>query len=695
MAKVVTLGSNVPQVASPQGFFPSSERALDRNFLTSNSGNQTWPARVSSVMRNTCIVLAVAGIVAGAQQAHATPVATSTNTIQVNEITSFYVTYTLQVELANTADSAQPVDALVKMPFGSAVVAANASSATATYKATLLESNQANTLFASFQGQPNQKTAGNSVVVVRDFADDIAVESVQVSANSSIWVTLKVIATPCHASGRWFVPLATAGGTPVLGPDSRFTVPANLPEACASGDLTISGPFVPTEPISTQLGRVSVGRSQGASMLRMDIGPALMAFVEATPVVFVIDRSRSISEIQLNQQFTAIADYVQRSKVGRYQLIVFDRHATALLPTFATAQELLAQLARLRQTLVRANGSNVDEALDLAAHWLDQKSGRVLVFTDGELRQSLTTDELRNASARIKISPVHAIELDTDEANVALGIEPFEPEAGGDFDTIVGASGGLSAQLTRAAGARYADLAVLIAPQVLEGITVDDEPLEDLPLGAGRVSLWPMPRRPQITMRGRLWSMPWQRTVAAESNLRATTAAFAATQLFDLSPVVVRKLAMIGGAVSSQTSYLLQPRTPAYSATMTARGHGFMSHTPLHEPTSRVSSCGVAPPSLRLNETMLTAAVEQCRRTQAAILGDAPTKLAFEMEIHGGEILDITDAGTNHPSALASCLREGFWQVEIAPDARTSNTHVEVSLTTTAAKITTRRAAER
>ena len=645
-------------------------------------------------MRKLRSVLAATMLLASTSYAPATPVANASSEVQVHEITSFYVSYSLRVELANHTDTPQPIDALVKVPFGSAVVEAVASADGRTYKSTLLESNQADIKFSSLQGHADRRMTGNSAVMVHAAADDVVVEAVQVSANSSIWVTLKVTATPCHAQGRWYTPLASVAGQPRLQLDPRFSIAADVPAACASGDLTITGTFVPTEPISTQMGRVSVGRSEGASMLRMDIGTELVPFVDATPVVFVIDRSRSISDSQLNRQFTAIADYIQRSRVGRYQVIAFDRHATALLPTFATAPELLPKLAQLRQTLVRANGSNVDEALDLAAHWLDQRSGRVLVFTDGELRQSLTTDELRNVSARIRNSPVHAIELGVDEANVALGIEPFEPTDGRVFTTIVGASGGLSAQLTRASDAHYSDLAVLVAPQALEAITVDDEPLEALPLGAGRFSLWPTPRRTQVTVRGRLWSTPWQRTVAAEPSLRATTAAFAATQLFDLPAATVRKLAMIGGAVSSQTSYLLQPRTPVYSATMTARGRMFASHTPAHEPTSRVSACGFAPASLRLNEAALTAAVDRCRLTQAAMLGDAPTKLAFEMEIREGEILDITHAGTNHPSALAACLREGFWQVAIAPDARTGNTHVDVALTRATAKITTLRGAQ-
>jgi Mg-chelatase subunit ChlD len=308
-------------------------------------------------------------------------------------------------------------------------------------------------------------------------------------------------------SGRGFwVDDAGNGTEPVMTsePDETVTVawPARLVE---------KGPLVARYDI--QPGPVGFDDGRFRMVMRLGDTPA------ATPdhVVFVIDRSRSTSP-KIHRESQRVIERMLDAlpRTASFDAVGFARTATSLLPGETTHfgardAEARATLARVLDANVRAQGTDVGAALELAARraaTTKAKRPLVVLITDGMLPASVAPGQLRDRFE--KAAGKHRPELlfVVDDPLFANGLPVTHPVAG------TAAQLGARISLEALAEVQSDDvLHLLSAPRVLGELAIDlpknmvlDDPL---PAGlvAGNVAVlrghYSAAAAPKLTVRGR------------------------------------------------------------------------------------------------------------------------------------------------------------------------------------------------
>jgi Mg-chelatase subunit ChlD len=623
--------------------------------------------------------------------------------VHVKHIESGWMTYTLRYTLRNYSLQPRGMERFVELSNEAVVVDVRAGNDIASFDTSLLTMAAATEKYEALQ-QRGHNDATGAVLVSNDFGQGLRITAYQVAGESSTWVEFDVLVATERRKGLWYAPIAETPLAPMF-VDRRYEIVMqgmSVPDAVdASAAIVLRGQAPLTSvrsrapsqaplanvrsrapsqaplqtPFQAAYGRVPLPDGNGVSMLQFDVADSLLAFEPGTAVVFVVDRSASMSANQLQQQLAAIAEYTRISSVGAYQIIAFDRHAEALLPGFVSAAELREKLPALRSRLQRHNGSNLDQALQLATSLLPNRASRLLVFTDGALKPSINNDALIALAAALPSNTiVHAIavnSIDVPAANLAVAWAFIEDESV--FTSLAKRSGGMAGYFTSSEGNKR-NLDALVAPTAIDEITVQreiatEEPAEQdvfgsVEAGSSVRRMWPIAGRQALTLRGRIWSKPWSVTVSADPTLRNIVAAFAANNA-ELDEPIKNQMAMIGHALNPSTAFLLTPRNVQPTTIEASGATGGGSSTCCSDGTlgtigrGRSSSIDVA--RLQFPTDAVRDLIVPCA---GDVHGDAEM-IPFVVVVQGHEILDVVNLESEAPltSARNTCVMEAIWKL--------------------------------
>ncbi|MBL8915008.1 MAG: VWA domain-containing protein, partial [Archangium sp.] len=142
--------------------------------------------------------------------------------------------------------------------------------------------------------------------------------------------------------------------------------------------------------------------------LEVDVAAQLGELPKNANVVFVVDASISEGEKGVASQLELITPYLASVPDARVEVVVFRRYAERLFGRFVPASEFARELTMLApERLAVGNGSNLDVGAQLAFDLLTHEgrldlgraggNGRVVTFTDEQLKDALTVDALIGA----------------------------------------------------------------------------------------------------------------------------------------------------------------------------------------------------------------------------------------------------------------------------------------------------------
>ncbi len=219
--------------------------------------------------------------------ATAKPQANAADIVQVKEINSVFISYSLRIKLSNNDAEPREHQEILQLASNSVVVGAFAETHSQSFRSQLLDAHQAFSKFFAFQHDGDSNATG--AVLVKNISPSlIEISAYQIAAKSSIWVELRINTTICHQGNAWFATLG-APARPIKYDDARVqaVVSGQLTATdCEVNDGMVTGRFAQTVPITAHFGRVDLGKGEGASMLRIDLAAQLLPFAQGTPVVF-------------------------------------------------------------------------------------------------------------------------------------------------------------------------------------------------------------------------------------------------------------------------------------------------------------------------------------------------------------------------------------------------------------------------
>jgi von Willebrand factor type A domain len=207
----------------------------------------------------------------------------------------------------------------------------------------------------------------------------------------------------------------------VQGQSVRPGVPFTAPER-SPWTLSFAAPDVPVAAAGSDVLAVGLCRPEAPAELPLP-----------SRLVFVIDRSRSVGGEGLALQRKIAEDLLQALPPSlRFNVVLFDRTATTLFPSFREAtREALGELASALAPGQLHNGTQLGEALRMGSDLLGrgQGSGWLVVLTDG----AIALDEVEPSSLPSS--------LPRDVPVAALAVRPARDEAlsGLDFARLASA----------------------------------------------------------------------------------------------------------------------------------------------------------------------------------------------------------------------------------------------------------------
>jgi len=382
------------------------------------------------------------------------------------------------------------------------------------------------------------------------------------------------------ASGTW--QLHAISGSSVLGTIERWSLRLGgatfasrarvlIPDA-ETFDVAANQAMIAVAPPPIATWRVGYGRvvasdAHAFSRLEVDVAPRLSELPRRAQVVFVIDASYSIGAKRLDHELAIVRAYARDLPDAELEIVVYRRTARRVFGRMVAATELPRALddARRRGRFALGNGSALDDGARLAAEVLAGRPGphRIVIESDGLVRQALDADALRAAVATLDPAAVVHVVVPTsdDEQTVQLVRDDSAPLA-----VLATAHHGIFAELRGLAATRAGLAEVvrqLVRPLRLEHVVVTGAlPVpETLDEGSG-VRLWGEGTRDEtpsdVQITGSLWSDRIQLRLVADPALGPAVAAFGfAAQRFDALPEVEQMtLARLGRVVSPVTSYL-------------------------------------------------------------------------------------------------------------------------------------------
>jgi len=329
-------------------------------------------------------------------------------------------------------------------------------------------------------------------------------------------------------------------------------------------DHTLAFALVPSQR-SVVEGTLAVRATPGNRyMRRVDLyaAPKLSEVPKQADLVVLLDGSRSVSEGMRLGAAAAAQAYLSHFTDAEAQVLVFDRKVHAPLGGFASAEQARLDLAALQ--IQTQNGSDVEAALLEADRLLAGRSAgrprRIVLFTDALTHSKMTPERLRAALPSSGALLHIGVFSGFGASLVRFDEHPWQP--------VARASGGLVWQAAvdpDASEALRSAFEEWARPLRIDRLSVDThtpvelklpealaegEAVSELALDQDGIS--------SVTLTGELWAEPVQRTVAVSTPATQLWSAlvFGSPLLDELTEEEMMPLALYGGAVSPDTSYL-------------------------------------------------------------------------------------------------------------------------------------------
>lgn len=247
-------------------------------------------------------------------------------------------------------------------------------------------------------------------------------------------------------------------------------------------------------------------------------------------VVFVLDASHSVRDPGLENQLAMVHGALEHIPDARVQLVLMRRSATALFGDFVPARAFRAAVRARRRELQAANGSNAEEALHLAASLLQGRTGpvRIIAMSDNQWRSSYThesgTASLSNLPER---SIVHWLSFDAERGSDDFSVE----ESDDDMHTLAHEHGGrgfFAHGVSRKRSRIAAAMEELIRPMAIKDLRIagadrwsPGDISRSVTEGVGWREMFADSELPGIlTLRGSVWSQPWEMSVEGSTTAR-------------------------------------------------------------------------------------------------------------------------------------------------------------------------------
>jgi len=434
-----------------------------------------------------------------------------------------------------------------------------------------------------------------------------------------------------------------------------------------------------------RLGVVAVSSRTSIARLELDAMPQLTEMPRKAQVVFVLDASQSAAGT-LATQLAVVRTFGRLLPDADVEIVRFDRRAKAVFDGFVTGADLDRRLADASAAgaFEGRHGSNADRGLALAASLVKERPGprRIVLLSDERFRRDFSAADLERAS-RASSAIVHVLRA-TERRSAALKLH-----GAGRYASVAYATGGVAGDVSAIARDAYLDEALL---ELVRPVRLDDASVtfagRSVALGSvaegGRALFFGFEQRlaDDATVRGTLWSAPYERVFPVDTNQRARTAAavFARGRSLyhELTPAQGRRVARVARAVSPWTSYLaIEP-----GVRPTREGFGDEDFTVEGGVAGGVLGGTIggtlggvdlgAPPPFPHDPYEGWWKVADCER---AVEPPKGWRASIRIERTDHEIVAMKVERTNH-SAMARCLVEAAWQTPL-PAALPTGDHVD------------------
>ena len=411
---------------------------------------------------------------------------------------------------------------------------------------------------------------------------------------------------------------------------------------------------------------------------RVEAAAKLSHVPRGAHIVILIDSSRSITTVEGSADLAAAQAYLGHFSDAKVSVLTFDRKIQAVTEGFVPAARAAAILGSF--TIVRRNGSRIDDALDHADALLAKTPAhaprRILALTDLLTRSDVDAEHIRVAprsGALVHAAMVRAgspsVSRDDDhgwaKAVRATGGLVWRASASTQADERAAMRGAFEEwarpiridQLTVRASGIASD--TLLNPAMLE----EGQSFDEIRIETKEV--------PLVEIDGEIWARPVRRVLApdAQEGLLWTAQVFGSELLDKLSPDEMRTLARRGQVVTPVTSLLaVEPEAGPWTG-------GFEEQILGH--SSRSVSVGSGSGFGRGSSRLGSANPKEQEWLQTALsfgwrgCGGGATAAKLTVETTRAEIADLTTptirgrSGTSEP---ARCLTELAWNLDLPPD---------------------------
>ncbi len=532
------------------------------------------------------------------------------------------------------------------------------------------------TLVARDGGGENDIRRTFEVVLSKDEAESV----------KGVWrlVVSDAAALDVGSIDGWSITLA---GGPLDKKLVALDVPRFIPDA-PSGEagnmVSIEVAAPPIKTVAARLGRVEASASKQFVRLEIDAAPALGKIPDDLHVVFVVDASKSVSEMGLAEQLSLLRSYLSHVPKAQVEVVLYRRHAERLFGSFAAAPDVEALLAKAEKDgrLALGNGSALEEGIRGAGAALRAQPGshRIVMLSDDLLRPTWQREAAQALLDRMAPHIAHVVLPQLWRAeHVWSGDGRDQRDDGHPLASLAHKSGGILLRVDRPGDANKEldDVTLgLVRPIRIDNFRVLGLALpaaQALPTvlheGEGVREMALLPKAPgAVTLTGKIWSRSFSRAVEGPLRFSQATAAFVFSHDMhrELSPAEMLNVALAGKVVSPVTSYLaVEPgvrpsqdglRLSGVGDGGGGRGEGIglggigtIGHGAGHCPAYSIKAD-------------VEKAVAACRREGAPPSG---WKLSVTVDTTFDEVVDVT-ANQAPESTLSRCIANAVWGAELS-----------------------------